>query len=166
MLISMSDASNFKNPNIADFLKRNHIAVLATVSKQTGAPHAAAVYYATDSQMNLFILTKDETTKSKNLDANPHAAIVIYEADTQRTAQINTLASRVEDPRMMEKALRIMAKYSKQTAQTEGTPISKLQAGDYVLYKLWPQTIRLAEYKYGGRNEIFETATPAEESLE
>jgi uncharacterized protein YhbP (UPF0306 family) len=162
----MSTGSNFKNPHIAGFLKRNHIAVLATADKTSGTPHAAVVFYATDSQMNLFIIKKDGTAKSKNLGSNPQAAMAIYEADTQTTAQINALVSRVEDPRMMKKALGIMAKYSKQTANTEETPISKLEAGNYVLYKFWPQSIRLGEYKYGVRNEIFDIATPAEESLE
>lgn len=40
--------SNFKNPNIANFLKRNHIAVLATANKETGQPYATTIYYATD----------------------------------------------------------------------------------------------------------------------
>lgn len=162
----MTVISNFKNPNIANFLKRNHIAVLATANKATGQPYATTVYYATDSQMNIFFVTKEGTTKSKNLVQNPQAAMAIYEANTQTTTQITGPTSRVEDQTMMEKALRIMAKYSKETAQTEETPISKLDAGAYVLYKLWPQTIRMGEFKYGPRNQLFDVATPAEESLE
>lgn len=162
----MAVKSNFKNPNIAAFLKRNHIAVLATANKETAAPHAATIYYATDSQMNIFFVTKEGTTKSKNIVSNPQAAIAIYEATTQTGAQITGSVSRVEDSAMLEKALRIMARYSYQTAQTEETPISKLKAGSYILYKIWPQTIRLGEFKYGPRSQIFDTATPAEESLD
>jgi general stress protein 26 len=162
----MSVASNFKNPNIANFLKRNHVAVLATADKKTGQPHAATVYYATDSQMNIFFVTKEQTAKNKNLEQNPLAAIAIYEAPTQTTTQIAGPVTRIEDKTMMEKALRIMSKYSQETAQTDETPISKLNAGEYILYKLWPQSIRMGEYKYGPRNQIFDIATPAEESLE
>jgi uncharacterized protein YhbP (UPF0306 family) len=162
----MPNEPSFKNPHVASFLKRNHIAVLATTFKDSNTPHAAVVYYATDSKLNLFIVTKEKTTKSKNLDSNLQAAVVIFEADTQATAQIHALVSRVEDQTMMEKALRIMSKYSTQTAGTAETPISKLESGSYVLYKLWPQSIRLAEYKYGVPDEIFDIATPTEESLE
>lgn len=162
----MPTKSNFKNPNIASFLKRNRIAVIATANKDTSAPHAAAVYYATDSQMNIFFVTKENTVKSKNLEANPQIALAIYEAPIQATAQITGTASRVNDPAMLQKALRIMAKHSRESAKTDETPISKLNAGQYVLYKIWPQTIRLGEYKYGPHNQIFDTATPAEESLE
>ena len=157
--------SNFKNPNIASFLKRNHIAVLATANRETGEPHAATVYYATDSQMNVFFFTKQETKKNKNLTSNPRAALAIYEAATQSTAQISGPVTAVNDPDIIEKAHRLMKKYSKETAQSEDTPLSKLYAGDYILYKVWPQIIRLGEYKYGPAGEIFDTATPAEELL-
>jgi general stress protein 26 len=162
----MPTKSNFKNPNIASFLKRNHIAVIATANKESGAPHAAAVYYATDSQMNIFFVTKEDTTKSKNLATNPQIAVAIYDAPIQATAQITGTATRVDDPAMLEKALRIMSKHAQETAKTDETPISKLNAGQYILYKIWPQTIRLGEYKYGPHNQLFDIATPAEESLE
>jgi nitroimidazol reductase NimA-like FMN-containing flavoprotein (pyridoxamine 5'-phosphate oxidase superfamily) len=161
--VDMSIASN--NPDITQFLKRNHVGVLATAALQGAQPHAAAVYYATDSSLNIYFLTKDKTTKSRNLESNPQAAVVIYEAETQRTAQIQGLVNKVEDKTMMEKALPLMSRFSKQTAGTEDTPISKLEAGEYVLYRLVPQFIRVGEYKYGTKNDLFEVAAPSEESL-
>lgn len=62
--------------------------------------------------MNMFFVTKEKTTKNKNLVQNPQAALAIYEAQTQTTTQITGPVSTVEDPDMMEKALRIMSKYS------------------------------------------------------
>lgn len=155
-----------QNLHIAEFLRRNHICVLATADKRTAEPHAATVYYATDSQLNIYFLTKAKTIKSHNLDTNPWAAIAVYEADTQRTAQISGMVNRVADEDMMKRALPLMSKFSKQTAGTAQTPISKLEAGEYVLYRLVPQSIRLGEYKYGTPNDLFDIATPAEESLE
>jgi general stress protein 26 len=157
--------SNFRNPNIAEFLKNNHIAVLATADK-AAEPHAATIFYATDSQMNIFFITKVKTKKSKNLEENPKASLAIHEASTQKTLQISGPVTVVNDPQIMAKALRLMSKYSKQTGGTEETPVSKLYAGDYILYKVWPQFIRLGEYKYGPHDQLFDTATPAEESLE
>ena len=160
----MTDIS--PNPHIADFLKRNHIGVLATADKKTASPHAAAVYYAIDSQLNIYFLTKDKTAKSRNLDMNPSAAMAIYEADAQRTAQISGIVNRVDSQEVMERAKPLMSLFSSQTAGTAETPISKLAAGEYVLYRLVPQFIRLGEYKYGVHNDLFDIATPAEESLE
>jgi len=152
--------------DIVDFLKRNHVAVLATANRSNSSPHAAAIFYATDSKMNLYFLTKENTTKNKNIQSNPQAALVIYEAERLATAQITGTVSRVENDEMMAKAQRVMAKYSKQTAGTDKTPISKLDAGADILYRITPQSIRLADYKFGVKNYIFEIATPAEESLE
>jgi len=154
-----------QNPNIASFLKRNHVAVLATASK-TAEPYAATIYFETDSKMNVFFVTKQKTLKAQNLAENPRASVAVYDASTQSTAQITGHVTVVDDPEMMAKALRIMSRHSQETAGTEETPISKLDAGDYVLYKLWPQTIRLGEFKYGPHSQIFDIATPAEESLE
>jgi nitroimidazol reductase NimA-like FMN-containing flavoprotein (pyridoxamine 5'-phosphate oxidase superfamily) len=160
----MSEAS--LNPHIAEFLQRNHIAVLATADKKTAAPHAAAVYYATDSHLNIYFLTKDKTAKSRNIESNPMAAMAVYEADSQRIAQITGTISRVTEEDMMERAKPLMARFSKQTSGSEETPISKLSAGEYVLYRLTPQSTRLGEYKYGVHSDLFDIATPAEESLE
>jgi len=161
----MTNYTNSQNPNIADFLKRNHIAVLATANK-SGEPYATTIYFETDSKMNVFFVTKEKTQKNRNLVENPRAAIAVYEADSQATAQITGRVTRVEDSEMLAKALRIMSRHSKETSEVEETPISKLDAGDYILYKLWPQTIRLGEYKYGPHSQIFDMATSAEESLD
>ena len=152
--------------DLVDFLKRNHIAVIASANKEGARPHAAVVFYATDSKMNLYFLTKKDTTKSRNIETNPQASAVIFEPELLRTAQIYGSISRVEDQSMMDKAKRIMAKYASQTAGTGITPISKLNAGEEILYRLTPQSIRLGDYKYGADNYIFDIATPAAESLE
>ena len=162
----MADNPDLQNPHISGFLRRNHIAVLATASPQSAEPHAAVVYYATDSHMNIYFVTKENTTKSRNLTANPQAAIVVYESDSQRTAQISGQVERVNDKDMMERALKLMSKFSSQTAGTEQTPISRLDAGKYILYRISPQAVRLAEYRYGTKDEMFDVAVPDEESLD
>ena len=154
------------DPSITDFLKRNKVAVLATANKDDARPHAAAVFYDTDSHSNIFFLTKENTTKSKNLQDNPLAAMVIFEARGLKTAQIIGAVTRIDDEAMVQKAQRIMSRFSAEISGNSETPISKLDAGLYVLYMLTPQSIRLGDYKYGRRNYIFDTATPAEESLD
>lgn len=160
----MTEAS--ENPNINAFLHSNRVAVLATADKQTSTPHAAAVYYATDSHLNIYFLTKSNTLKNKNLEVNPRAAMVIYEQNSQRTAQIHGQIYKVTEPKMMEKAKVLMSRFAEQTAGTKLTPIEKLNAGEYILYRLEPQSIRLGDYKYGTPTTMFDLATPAEESLE
>jgi hypothetical protein len=59
-----------------------------------------------------------------------------------------------------------MSDFSEQTAKTNPILLSKIDAGEYVLYRLTPDFIRLAEYRYGVYNEIFDVAMPTGESLE
>lgn len=153
------------DPVIVDFLKRNKVAVLATAGMDA-RPHAAAVFYETDSNSNIFFVTKEDTAKSKNLQANPQASMVIFEAKSLRTAQIYGGVTRMQNEAMLQKALRIMSRHSSETSGSSATPISKLDAGAYVLYMLTPEVIRLGDYKYGAKNFIFDVATPAEGSLD
>lgn len=152
--------------DVIDFLKSNHVAVLATASPASAEPHAATIFYTTDLHMNLYFLTKEDTTKSKNLQANPRAAMVVFDASRLATAQITGQVFKIQNQEMMEKALRLMSRFSQRVSGSATTPLSKLDAGQYVLYQIQPQSIRLGDYKYGQRNTIFEIATPAEESLE
>ena len=152
------------SPDIAEFLKNSHVMVLATASAN-GIPHAASVFYATDTQMNIYFLTKDQTTKSRNIIANPQVAAVVYDAEMLRTTQITGNAKKVEDPQMMQKAQEVMERFAKQIAGAP-PPVTKLDAGEYILYRITPQSIRLADYKYGSGDTMFEVAAPAEESLE
>ena len=162
----MALAPSSQNPAIADFLSRNHVAVLATAYEKTAVPHAAAIYYTVTSKLDLFFVTKKDTTKSRNLRSNPIAALVIYESSSQTTAQVNGTVQAIDDPEKLKDALAIMAKFSQETAGTPVTPISRLDAGDYVLYELTPQNIRLAGYKYNLKDKIFDVADSIEESIE
>jgi general stress protein 26 len=154
-----------QNPKITSFLQRNHTAVLATANKETGQPHGAVVYYTVSSSFHLFFVTKRDTAKSRNIEANPQVAMVIYEADTQSTVQLYGTASSIDDPQKLQSALAMMAGHAKATAQTDALPVDKLNAGDYLLYQVVPRNIRLAEYKYGAGDNIFEVVVPNEPTL-
>jgi nitroimidazol reductase NimA-like FMN-containing flavoprotein (pyridoxamine 5'-phosphate oxidase superfamily) len=162
----MDSYPSFQNPNIENFIKRNHVAVLATANKQTGAPHASTIYYTVSSSLNIFFLTKKDTQKNKNIETNPQVALAIYEAQSQSIAQITGNAQAINEPGKIQTALRIMRQYSQQTAGTDEIPLDKLDAGEFILYKVTPNTVRLGEYKYGPRGEVFDTAIPTGESLE
>ena len=162
----MGPNASSQNPEIAAFLERNHIAVLATAYKDTSAPHAAVIYYTSTSRLNLFFITKSNTQKSRNIVSNPQVALAIYEADSQTTAQINGSAQKIDDPDRLKTAVELMHKYSQATAQTGTLPADRLKAGDYVLYEVTPQSIRMGRYKYAADDQIFTTALPPAESLE
>lgn len=133
------------NQRIYDFLKGNHIGVLATVDPN-GNPHAATIYYSIDEEFNVMFMTKNETKKHDNLLHNKHAMLVVYEPTTQTTVQVTgvakVLSSKVDTAQIFLDTL-ITAR---DTSDAGMPPIAKLRAGDYVAIKLKPVQIRMAMF--------------------
>ena len=63
------------------------VAALATAST-SGVPHVATVYVNIDDSLNLYFITKAETTKTHNILANPQVALSITDAKELKTVQV------------------------------------------------------------------------------
>lgn len=142
-----------ENPKIRDFLNRNHLGILAT-STLNGEPHAATIYFLTDEDFNFYFLSKEETTKSRNLEQNPHAALAVYEAEMQTTLQITGLATKIDDPTRVQEIFTGVLEIAKDTSMSSIPPISQVNAGGYVAYHLRPKVLRLAEYVKAQHNTV------------
>lgn len=153
------------NPDIAKFLSSQKVGVLATASLPGAKPHAASVYYTIDSELNIYFITRSQTTKFNNLQSNPHAAFVVYDVATQTTVQIQGIVKVIEDKAFFDKVFQEMTAYSKQTSGTETLPVTRIEPGEYVLFRIRPQSLRLADYKYSPDRYLFETGTQAEQPL-
>lgn len=146
--------------HILDFLKQNTTAVLATASKD-GEPHAATIYYMIDDDLNFYFITKRDTTKSQNLKSGGRAALAIYEEGTQTTVQAVGKVEEEMDVTKTQKVFSNILKISMATSESGTPPISKLQAGPYVAYRLTPDSVRMASFirpDSGSYERIFEDA--------
>lgn len=131
---------------IIDFINNNPLGVLAT-SNSVGFPHAAAIYFVLDEDLNIYFVTKENTLKHKNLKQNPLAAIAIYEKETLTTLQASGNVKVVDE---IDKFMHLFNKLSDinhEQTNSDRLPVSKLFAGDYYMYCLKPKTMRLAEFK-------------------
>lgn len=154
MPIEMSDSSS----RAVDFLTKNHVGVLATASR-SGVPHAAAIYFVTDSDLNFFFITKQDTEKSKNLKDNPQASLAVYDAKTQTTLQVQGEATADDDPQHFMNVFTQILKISMDFSEGASPPATKLKAGEYKLYRLAPKSVRIAEYnkpENGELDDLFE----------
>lgn len=131
--------------NISEFIKKHPAGVLATANT-SGSPHAACVYFVTDHDLNIFFVTKEETTKHKNLQQNPLASLAIYDEQAQTTLQANGRAEVIEDMELFSELFNKILDISVEGSGVSRPPVSKLFAGNYFMYKLTPHTLRLAEY--------------------
>jgi uncharacterized protein YhbP (UPF0306 family) len=66
-------------PSLMDILDSNKLCSLATVSAD-GSPHANAVYYASDSDLTLYMLTPPSTRHGNNVVRNPGVAVTIFDS--------------------------------------------------------------------------------------
>lgn len=148
-----------KQAHIMDFLQKNRIGVLATVDPN-GEPHAATIYFTVDSNMNIAFITKTETKKHDNIQHNDHVVLIVFEANTQTTVQVKGMASVVTDPVKEQEIFAEILKVSMDTSESGIPPISKLRAGEYVVYTIKSKEIRMAVYirpDPGDYETLFET---------
>jgi general stress protein 26 len=166
MAITMTE----NHPRIRDFLNAHGVGILATASAE-GIPHAATIYFIIDDDFNIYFITKEQTTKHNNLAANPHAALAVYDAKSQSTIQVTGSANEVHDIKQVEY---IFGRVLEITHQTSGKnhkpPVSKINGGKYVAYRIKPKTLRMAEFvkaEYPPSDPLFEVVTfPEKESLD
>jgi nitroimidazol reductase NimA-like FMN-containing flavoprotein (pyridoxamine 5'-phosphate oxidase superfamily) len=132
--------------------------VLATADKSAN-PHVAVVYYVIEEDFGLLFSTKGETQKYKNMQENDQVAFLVYDESAQTTLQVFGKVEVVEDEEKQKRVLKNMVRSSEEASQTELPPAEKLIAGDFVVLRLVPQTIKMAVYARPDSegDDLFET---------
>jgi general stress protein 26 len=157
-----------ENPVISAFLGKHHVGVLATANA-SGEPHAATIYFTTDEQLNIYFITKTETTKHRNIQANPQVALAVHEEQSQATLQISGIATKIEDSGQFQEIFGKILSVTVETSTSAIPPFSQLQAGGYIAYCIQPKTLRLAEYikaQHGAIEELFDVSAVPDKTLE
>lgn len=144
------------------FLKKHKVGVLATVDPN-GEPHAAAIYFNVEDGKSITFMTKTGTKKADNLRHNNHAVLVVYEASSQTTVQLTGTTEEVSDLHEANAIFGQVMNTSTEESNTPVPPISRLQEGDYVAYRLNPAETRMAVFNkpdFGNFQDLFQTETP------
>lgn len=131
--------------HLSNFLSNNCVGVLATSTKE-GKPYAATVYLTFDQQFNIYFLTKKDTQKSRNLQANNQAAIAIFDAATQTTVQAEGAVVEVTNPEQVTWVTNDIWRIALKANPASPPPQTRLAAGVYVVYKLITPSLRMATF--------------------
>lgn len=131
---------------VHEFLKRNPLGVLSTVSRD-GEPWGAAVYYVADEDFNFYFVTRTKTAKYHNLDKTPLAALTVADPTSRTTVQASGRASKVPVEDYMDIVFNKLAKAKPKDDPHWTPPIEKLRGGDYMPYRLTPRKLHYADYK-------------------
>lgn len=163
MTLHLSD----EKPKIKDFLSKNQIAVLGTVGDDQ-KPHTATIYIQADEDLNIFFITKEKTTKYRNLKSNPNVALTVYEPVSQTTVQASGIAEEITDIAKTNEIFRRVLSVTRGTSESSVPPVSKLEGGEYKCFQIKPTIVRLAEYtkpEHGEFDGIFDTVVVPDQEL-
>lgn len=146
------------NQRIYNFLKSSQVGVLATADHE-GIPHAAVIYFSIDENFMITFTTKQETKKHSNLQENKNVMLVAYEASSQTTAQVAGVVEDITDTDAAQAAYGMTLRAARETSESGVPPMSKLDAGKYVAYRLVPASIKMAIFVRPdpGGYDIYET---------
>lgn len=75
-----------------EFLKNSRLMFIASISSENVRPQGAYVYYAVDSDFNIYFNTTKGSIKIRNIQANPHVALVIAVEIEPKVMQIEGTA--------------------------------------------------------------------------
>lgn len=157
-LLHRQTKASTKNIRMLNFLNDHKSGVLATVSLDS-MPHASVIYYHIDNSFAVTFLSKARTQKSEDIKQNSHALLVVYDEVSQTTVQVQGVVTEMTDSKEVTHVFRNTLRSSLNSSEAGIPPIAKLNAGQYVAYKLQPSEIRMAVYArpdYGDYERIFE----------
>lgn len=148
-----------RKQRIYDFLYGTPLGVLSMVDTG-GLPRGSVIYFAIDEKFNLSFLTKAETSKYAALKNDGRVMLTVFEPMSQTTAQIIGTASQITDGHEVNAVASHILRATLETSEAGIPPISKLQAGPYVAFRIVPDQIRMVVYARpdpGEYSELFET---------
>lgn len=134
------------NQEEKNFLVSHEIATLSTVSEE-GKPHGATVYYACDKNNFIYIVTKDQTTKAKDIGRYPYIALTITDANLMQTMQLEGVAHIETDVGITKNIYDTILRPRFLEGHAQLAPIIHLPLGEYEVIVIEPTYCRLTNYK-------------------
>ncbi|HEX7633175.1 MAG TPA: pyridoxamine 5'-phosphate oxidase family protein [Candidatus Saccharimonadales bacterium] len=161
MLKSATKKSSFsdRKQRFYDFLKENPVGVLSTVTPDCD-PHGVVIYYTVDKNFEISFLTRVGTRKHDNIKHHNHVMLTVFEPRTQTTLQLKGIAHVVKDSYEVNGIAGAILAASLKTSDAGLPPITKLEEGPYVGYRITPKQARMAVFARpdsGEQAELFES---------
>jgi uncharacterized pyridoxamine 5'-phosphate oxidase family protein len=128
------------------FLKHHDVCVLSTVNK-AGDVSGATVYYVTDEENNMYILTKTGTEKSKNVLNHNQVALTIFETEIPKSLQLKGRASIVIDQNLKLVVFDQLSRMRRYGAELNLPPVTKLKHGAYEVLRIVLESAKYVDYK-------------------
>ncbi len=142
-------------PQAYEFLKDINIAVLATVSPEN-KPHTATMYYVVDEALVFYFISQTGTQKYQHIQKNNNVSIVITNRRSVQTIQVAGTAEMVSDAWTITDVVERMSRVNVTNKSTYWPPpISKVQSGEMVIFKVIPTWMRFGDFTKVNEQEVF-----------
>ncbi|MFA5003756.1 MAG: PH domain-containing protein [Candidatus Saccharimonadales bacterium] len=127
------------------FLRRNDTAVLSTVGR-AGSAYGAAVYYALGEDNNVYVLTRANTQKSRNMFGHQQVALTVYDAEKLQTVQLTGVASVESDPTRRNQLFSQLVRPHQIGSTIQTPPVTNINQEGYVLMRITPVSARFIDF--------------------
>ena len=130
---------------IVDFIKAHPLTVLSTVTPENKS-NAASMFIFSDEELNVFFITKKDTQKYRNLINNPSISFTTHDETNLITLQMIGDALLIDPAVDGHKAYELLEEFRDRITNYVA-PISKVEAGEYAIFKVNVDHALLTEYK-------------------
>lgn len=145
----MSDKGQVREKTL-QYLKGQSLMVLATATPD-GSPYASTMLYVVDDDLNFYFITRKDTKKSGQLAENPKAALSIGCASPMNV-QAEGAVEEVTDETLRAELFARLAEAGGRIKDF-WPPILRIEAGDYLLFRIAPTWLRVLDLEGEHINE-------------
>lgn len=128
------------------FLISHQTGVLSSVTPND-IVQGAVVYYATDKNNYIYIVTKTKTSKAQNIIYHPLVAFTVFDTSSMQTLQIEGIARVESDPNITKKVYESVLRPRFSESHTELPPVLHMPSGDYEVIVITTTKYRFTNYK-------------------
>jgi uncharacterized pyridoxamine 5'-phosphate oxidase family protein len=129
-----------------EFLKTQDLAVLSTANR-TGEINGSVVNYLLGEDDYLYILTRSETDKARNMLSYNQVALTIYDAAELTTVQIRGVVDTQAEPDQKNFVIKTLDKQRTYGGKLAWSPASQLSGGYFVVFRITPLTVKYRSFK-------------------
>ncbi|MDB5168614.1 MAG: hypothetical protein JWO55_872 [Candidatus Saccharibacteria bacterium] len=140
---------------MSKFINEHSFAVLSTINSK-GHPHGTALYVGSDKDLNVYFMTKSGTAKSRYVDNDDMVALTFGDEAEQATLQLSGSVAEVYDPVEGAGAMDLLENL-KHHSKDVRPPLSKLNAGSYLMFRVTPDWAHMVVYGGGSMVEGVQT---------
>ncbi len=143
--INFNQPFSFISPDAVKFMHSREVAVLSSIDR-TGNINGSPVYYLVDQQNQIYIITKEGTTKVRNILSNNQVALTIFDEKKAKTLNIQATAEFISDQKIIGQVFNEIVRPRNYENRVKLPPVAYLNAGDFKVLRITPISGKYSDY--------------------